>query len=274
MPSLMKRTGRRWPSRIFGSGGLLLLALGPGCAHNPPGASFTTPANTITGTLGYRERIAMPPDAVIEVRLADVSRQDAPALYVAQTTILPAGRQVPIPFELQYDPALIDTQRTYAVRATVRTGSVLHFTTTQVYPVLTRGSGSHVDLLLERAQGPGTPETELPQNGLVNTRWRLTHFGMTPIDEGITPTLEFSDPAKIAGSGSCNKFFGTVDVEGERIRVHPLGTTRMACRDELMALEDRYVKSLQEAERYMINGPELTIYSRASTEPLRFLRLQ
>lgn len=48
----------------------------------------------VTGSVAYRERIALSPDAVLEVRLSDVSRQDA-APVIAETTVVPAGRQVP-----------------------------------------------------------------------------------------------------------------------------------------------------------------------------------
>ena len=36
----------------------------------------------VSGTVNYRERMALPPDAVVEVQLLDVSRQDAPATIV------------------------------------------------------------------------------------------------------------------------------------------------------------------------------------------------
>src|SRR3990172_1248087 len=36
-------------------------------------------ASAVTGTASYRERIALPPDAVFEATLEDVSRADAPA---------------------------------------------------------------------------------------------------------------------------------------------------------------------------------------------------
>ena len=39
----------------------------------------------VSGTVAYRERIALPPNAAIEVKLQDVSLQDAPAKTVAET---------------------------------------------------------------------------------------------------------------------------------------------------------------------------------------------
>ncbi|MFZ9039665.1 MAG: YbaY family lipoprotein [Gammaproteobacteria bacterium] len=105
---------------------------------------------SVTGTVGYRERIALTPEAVVEVQLLDVSLADASAKLIAEQTIRPQ-HQVPIPFELVYDPAEIDARFTYAVRATIRERGRLMFTTDRSYRVLTRGSPSHVDLVLVRS---------------------------------------------------------------------------------------------------------------------------
>lgn len=47
----------------------------------------------LTGTVAYRERIALPSGAVVQVQLADVSKQDAASTTVAETTIEPRGKQ-------------------------------------------------------------------------------------------------------------------------------------------------------------------------------------
>ena len=105
---------------------------------------------SVTGTVTYRERIALTPEALVEVKLLDVSIADASAKLIAEQTIKPQ-HQVPIPFELTYDPAVIDERYTYAVRATIRERGQLMFTTDRSYRVLTRGSPSHVDLVLVRS---------------------------------------------------------------------------------------------------------------------------
>ncbi|HET8625252.1 MAG TPA: YbaY family lipoprotein, partial [Gemmatimonadales bacterium] len=87
----------------------------------------------------HRERSALPPDATIQVRLSDVSRLDAAATLVAETTFASAGRQVPIPFALSYDPRRIQPNHTYAVRATIRSGGRMIFTTDQAYHAITAG---------------------------------------------------------------------------------------------------------------------------------------
>ncbi|MDH3762538.1 MAG: YbaY family lipoprotein [Gammaproteobacteria bacterium] len=104
---------------------------------------------SVTGSVNYRERIALTPEAVVEVQLLDVSLADASAKLIARQTIKPK-RQVPIPFELVYDPADIDERFTYTVRATIRERGRLLFTTDRSYRVLTRGSPNNVDLMLVR----------------------------------------------------------------------------------------------------------------------------
>ena len=80
------------------------------------GAAPVDPA--LTGTVFYRERIALPPNATAEVVLEDVSIADRPAVEIARTTVAPAG-QVPIPFELRYSRDLIEANRRYGVRAAI-----------------------------------------------------------------------------------------------------------------------------------------------------------
>jgi putative lipoprotein len=105
-----------------------------GCARNPESST----GGTVTGTVAYRDRMALPPDAVVQVQLSDVSRQDAPATVLAEKTIEPAGRQVPLPFELRYDPGAIEPTHTYAVRATIRSAGRLLYSTDTHAPVITR----------------------------------------------------------------------------------------------------------------------------------------
>lgn len=83
---------------------------------------------TIAGEVTYRERIALPPDAVLVIELADVSLADAPAIVIAKRRIAPTG-QVPIKFDIGFDPKAIQTGRTYALQARITVGERLMFIT-------------------------------------------------------------------------------------------------------------------------------------------------
>ena len=73
-----------------------------------PGAAAATPQPTatasVTGTVTYREWLALPPNAVVRVALQDISLADALAIVLSEQLIVTGGRQVPIPFALDYDP--------------------------------------------------------------------------------------------------------------------------------------------------------------------------
>ena len=109
---------------------------------------------TLNGTLIYKQRIAIPPQTEAIVRLVDVSRADAPATVIAQTRFATDGRQVPLPFRLEYDPARIDPRMHYAVSGELRVGERILFLNTTRHAVLTRGAPSdNVEILLEQLPG-------------------------------------------------------------------------------------------------------------------------
>ena len=91
----------------------------------------------------------MLPGAVATVTLEDVSRMDVTAEVIASRQIEMTG-QVPIPFRLPYDPDSIIEKHSYSVRATIHVRGQLVFTTDTNYPVITRGTGTDVELLLKR----------------------------------------------------------------------------------------------------------------------------
>jgi uncharacterized lipoprotein YbaY len=108
-------------------------------------------AGTLKGTASYRERIALPPGAVFEAELQDVSRADAPATVLGRSTLDPAG-QPPFRFEIAYDAAAVRPGHRYTVRAVVKHEGRLLFTTDRIYPVLD-GGAAPLELLLVSAGG-------------------------------------------------------------------------------------------------------------------------
>ena len=123
-----------------------LFLLRPACAMTE-----TEPtASSVSGTATYRERIALPPDAVFEATLENVARADVPADVIARTRMQSPG-QVPIRFTIPYDLARIDASGRYGVRARILHGDNLLFTTTEHYPALAAGAPAELDIMLRRA---------------------------------------------------------------------------------------------------------------------------
>jgi uncharacterized lipoprotein NlpE involved in copper resistance len=93
-----------------------------------------------------------------------VSRADAPATIVARTRLDRPG-QPPFKFSIQYDTAQIVATRSYSVRARVTVDGNLMFASDQAYPVLTRGRGGQVEILMRRTSGQAS-ETRAERNGM------------------------------------------------------------------------------------------------------------
>ena len=125
----------------------------------PSNATWEAPSGrdpnaSVTGSVSYRERLALTPGAALVVELRDVSYADAPAPLIARQTISGPG-QVPIKFELQYNRQDINPRNTYGLRARiVESDDRLAFTNDTAYDVITRGNPDNVDMLLVLVEPP------------------------------------------------------------------------------------------------------------------------
>ena len=118
-------------------------------------------AARVAGTITYRERIALSPDAVVEVRLEDVTRAEGTPPVVSRMRLEHAG-QVPIKFELPYDARLVHARGRYAVRATISDRGVDLFTSLDTELVLTQGHDAQAALTLTRIGTPKPPTEAAP----------------------------------------------------------------------------------------------------------------
>jgi putative lipoprotein len=104
--------------------------------------------SSVSGTATYRERMAMPPEAVLEATIEDVSRADAPSIVIGTTRI--ESPRVPVAFTIRYDPKRIDPSRRYVVRARIVLNGRPVFITDISHAVLTAGAGDRVAIVMRR----------------------------------------------------------------------------------------------------------------------------
>ncbi|EHZ2654434.1 YbaY family lipoprotein [Vibrio vulnificus] len=98
---------------------------------------------TISGTVFYRERIALPEDAAVTLVLEDVSLADAPAKVIAKHKFITNGKQVPLSFDLAYDSKKIIANHRYNVRARIEVNGRLRFISDTIVPVITDEANTH-----------------------------------------------------------------------------------------------------------------------------------
>ena len=126
------------------------------CSYIPQDPSFAT----LSGTISYRERIALVPEAVVVIQLLDLSAGGQEANIVGEERLERPG-QVPIRFDLKYDAGAIVKGHRYGLTARIFSGQRLLFATRDPDPVLSGGRSASVDLILEAAPAPvDTPFVE------------------------------------------------------------------------------------------------------------------
>jgi uncharacterized lipoprotein YbaY len=102
----------------------------------------------VTGTVMYRERIAMQPRWIIRMQLLRVYENNATPKTIDKYTIYQPSN-VPVPFELRYDPDDIDKTATYEVRAEISDLGKVLWKSTEKYKVITGGAPtSNVEVIV------------------------------------------------------------------------------------------------------------------------------
>ncbi|MGN6214204.1 copper resistance protein NlpE N-terminal domain-containing protein [Parafilimonas sp.] len=102
------------------------------------------------------------------------------------------------------------------------------------------------------------------QYAILEKYWKLVELNGKPVmvNNAMSkePHIIFKmDSSRVIGNGGCNNFFGTYTLEGaNKITIKQVGSTLMACPNN-MQTESEFLKALQAADNYYINGDELIL---------------
>lgn len=98
-----------------------------------------------------------------------------------------------------------------------------------------------------------------PNAVLTGAPWRVVSIGGEDVPQTDTPpTIRFAE-TDAGGSTGCNTWRGGYTLTGETLTFEATATTRMACPEEIMALEQRFMDALSEVDRPALNGEELRL---------------
>ncbi|TPK61800.1 META domain-containing protein [Mesorhizobium sp. B2-4-15] len=217
----------------------------------------------VRGEVVYRERIALPPSAVLSVQLADVSLADAPARIIGEQKIKPAG-QVPISFEIKFDPSVIRSQMTYALQARITVDGRLMFIS-DVRHQLDPLTDAPQTIMLKMVAPSGEPAASV-----FDQLWVVDYVDGVGAITAPQVTFKVSEAGKAGGSGPCNNYFATAKVDGQAIAISGIGSTYKACAPEVMAEEKALFDALAKAASYRVDAGKLAIADKDGREILRF----
>ncbi len=116
-----------------------------------------TAGGSVSGTINYMVRSALPDDAVVRLSIVNAATRKP----LSNLSLRNVG-QVPIAFEIPYNPAAVEDNQIYLVDATIEEGNGTPlFVTRQNYPVITQGNPTRgVAVMVEPADGEPAPTPE------------------------------------------------------------------------------------------------------------------
>lgn len=227
---------------------LILVAAAPLAAQR--GDSWTT----VRGTVSWRQRVALPAEAMLLVRIEDVTDDESAPAFVAEGRWAADGRPLPLAFQLAYpDRRGVRGPRRYVIRALVVDGQRTLFRSRFAAPLASRGGAQGVDLLL-------VPVDDEPSSALIGTSWFVTAINDDRIQGGgRDPQLQLRGDGRVAGTGGCNQLAGRYAVEGGALHFSDLTTTLMACAGTAMQQELALLNALRRVTAYRMDGETLEL---------------
>jgi len=126
-------------------------------------------------------------------------------------------------------------------------------------------------LLVFKKAVPPTPES------LTGTTWVLDSYNngneaIVSVIAGTNVTLTLDEDGGISGSAGCNNYFASYETDGNALTFGSIGSTEMFCDDPegTMDQETTYLKLLDTAAGYEIEGDSLTVQDSTDTTILTF----
>ncbi len=201
---------------------------------------------TLNGSVTYRERMALPPDAWLRVTLVEL--ENATPVIGASASI-PARGQVPLSYSLTIRSTLQESTAYGLVAEITRGGAVLFYNPVPV-PV-TPETGQAPTIVVNFApRPPAPPEPPQLQADLVDIVWTVTSIGGRPVSGDRPLTLSIAPDHRAGGFGGCNNYFTEASIESSTITFGPAASTRMGCDAAVMGQEAAYFTALAAVASY------------------------
>ncbi len=117
-------------------------------------------------------------------------------------------------------------------------------------------------LTLNDADKKGILVYQMQSQDLAGTSWEVTSYNngnqaVVGVLAETSLTAVFGEDGTVSGSGGCNNFSGSYEVDGSAITIGTLASTLMACEQDAMDQEAAFLAALQSAATYRVEGSTL-----------------
>jgi putative lipoprotein len=202
---------------------------------------------SVTGTVTYRERIALPPDTLVTVQLIAAPDTSSEPTVINEQIITPEPeQQVPFAFALDYDSATINPETTYTISAKITSGENVLWMTDTAPAVITdvETTTTDIEIVLVRSSSLLSESPMVPTIAFQGTEFRLVDHNGTKIPDNENYTVSFADGT--VSAKFCNGVGGEYTMENFVITAPALISTMMFCEEPsyLMNIETSFGQAL------------------------------
>jgi len=97
------------------------------------------------------------------------------------------------------------------------------------------------------APAPAAAKPAVPPDPAVLGVWKIEQARAAPLLHKLNARLDFAPDGRLVGNGGCNGITSAYTLQGNRLTLGPLATTRKTCNEALMEQEDRVLTALERA---------------------------
>jgi putative lipoprotein len=196
----------------------------------------STESYAVSAELSYRERIALPPNAVA---LAELRIAGSPEVIAASRQPL-EGAGVPVAVTLNVERARVPADAGVAFHGGIEVDGVRRWSS-EAQPVALTGAAVDVGVVMLFAVESPTPES------LQGGTWVVEDIAGGGVIDDSRVTLVFEADG-VGGQASCNSYRARWTLEDGRLSIADPAVTMMACPEALMNQERRFLEALASAD--------------------------
>lgn len=242
-PAANRRLALVW----LGAAGLIGALGGAGIARAQTEASIPALAHDPSqptlyfGTVLYRERIALPPQAVLQIDLRDGMQKTPLSRYEAVI-----GSASPLEFSIRVEPAILLNKTPVLLEARILVDGKVWFASANLVP-LPDAPERRMSVLVQHMRSTDSAPAVGPQG-----HWLAEDILGGGVLDGPPATLSIDASGVILASGGCNRITGKAQIGTETLIIGPMTSTEMACAPAIMDQEGKLMTALARARAFRL----------------------
>lgn len=226
---------------------------------------------TLTGEVTYRERMALPPDATLKVKLVDLADLEAPPRVEAEAAIASPG-QVPLNFTLNFEDGVVAKGHSYGLVAEIVSDGKLYFSSPAPFPIDPLAATGPIMIVVTFAgqiEAPAAPKAPAAP-ALLEIVWEAKTINGQPVIATPKSSLSITGDMRAGGRGGCNSYFAQARIDGSSLRFSAVAATRVSCAEAANQQEAAFFAALAATRFWRIDGDELFLTDAAGQDVVEF----